>query len=80
MRSDEKIAEIIGNYKAHRNEIDGGLKPNQPFKVAEAKSKMAAQQGIVASDNGEVMLRRRFLVWSTDRQTEQAAHTWQIRC
>ena len=70
MRSEEKTAEMIGNYKDHRQDIEQGKKPNQQFKLAEAKQKMAAQQGVLASDNGEVMLRRRFLVWSTDRQTE----------
>ena len=75
MRSDDKIAEFIGNFRTHRAEIDGGMKTNQPFKVCEVKQKMSAAEGCVTSDNGEVMLRRRFLVWGTDRQTKRTTHT-----
>ena len=70
MKNDDKVAEMIGNYRNHRAEIDTGGKPNQAFKVVEVKQKMSALESIRTSDNGEVMLRRRFLVWSTDRQTK----------
>ena len=66
MSSEETKVELLSIFEKHRKCVHDGEKRG-PWPVAEIKQAMQATQGTRYSDSGEVMLRRRFIVWTTDR-------------
>ena len=66
MADEDKKCEVLTGYRKHSDAVKAGEKSGS-YQVAEVKARMTAREGIDCSDNGELMGRRRFMVWTTDR-------------
>ena len=66
MANPDLKSEAIMKYRKHQIAVQCGEKSG-PFQIAELKHSHIADTGIEVRDRAEVMGRRRFLVWTTDR-------------
>ena len=62
----DKLFFLLKNYRDHKAAVDKGTAAQQKFSFAQAKATIARIFSTEFKDNGEMMNKRRFCVWSSD--------------
>ena len=64
---DDKLFNILQHYRKHRALVQAGVASVMKWNIAQCKLMVIKMFSIEVNDMGELMCRRRFCVWASDR-------------